>query len=291
MKKILTLFSILLLVLSCDKKEQQPTIGLIVSTLNNPFFVALRDGAVTKSQELGYNLIVLDSQNDVAKELANIEDLTTRDVSVILLNPVDSDSSARAAQQAINAYIPIISLDRTLNGVEVATHIASDNVAGGILAAEFIKERVPGGTYLIELQGIPGTSAARDRGQGFNQSIQGSSLQVVARQAADFDRAKGLSVTEALLQANPNVGAIFAHNDEMALGALRAAEAIQKSLIIVGFDATPDAINSVKEGKLSATVAQQPDQIGVLGVEQAHRIASGEVIEQNIPVSLTIISQ
>lgn len=292
MKKTCALFSILFLALgACAQQPKKPTLGLVVSTLNNPFFVSLRDGAAAKAKELGYDFVALDSQNDVAKELANVEDLVTRKVAVILVNPVDSDSSAKAAQKAVDAAIPLISLDRTINGVAVSTHVASDNVAGGAMAAEFIKGKVPAGARLIELQGIPGTSAARDRGQGFNKALENSGLTVIARQPADFDRAKGLSVSEALLQANANVAAIFAHNDEMALGALKAAEAAQKTIFIVGFDATPDAVASVKEGKLSATVAQQPDQIGAIGIEQAQKLAKGETIEKNIPVALTLITK
>ncbi|MGL4387822.1 MAG: ribose ABC transporter substrate-binding protein RbsB [Brevinema sp.] len=291
MKKF-AILSMFLVLISCGKKAPKtPTMGLVVSTLNNPFFVSLRDGAIEKAKEIGYELITLDSQNDLAKELGNIEDLVTRKVSVILINPVDSDSSIKAATLAINAKIPLISLDRTLNNIKVASHIASDNVAGGVLAAEFIKSKVPDGSRLIELEGIPGTSAARDRGQGFNQGIQASGLSVIARQPADFDRAKALSVTETLLQVQQDIVAIFAHNDEMALGALRAVEAARKNIIIIGFDATPDAVASVKAKKLAATIAQQPDQIGSLGIVQGNKLAKGESVEENIPVALTIVSE
>lgn len=291
MKKTSLFLSILIMVTACAQKEKKTVIGLAVSTLNNPFFVELRDGAVKQASQLGYDVVVLDAQNDVAKELSNIEDLVSRKVAVLMINPVDSDSSSRSAQLAINANIPVISLDRVINGVEVTTHIASDNVQGGKMAGEYIASVIPNGSKVIELEGIPGTSAARDRGNGFNEAAAAVGLNIVAKQPADFDRARGLTVTEGLLQANSDVAAIFAHNDEMALGALKAAESAKKKIIIVGFDATPDAVAAVKEGKLAATVAQKPDQIGVLGVDQAAKIINGTPVDSIIPVDLTLISQ
>lgn len=265
-------------------------VGLIVSTLNNPFFVTLKEGAEAKASELGMELIVLDSQNDPAKEIANMEDLVTQGVNVILINPTDSDAVGNAIKVANEAEIPVITLDRGANAGEVATHIASDNVAGGKMAGEYIVESLGGSGKVVELEGIAGTSAARDRGQGFNEAIDASDIEVVAKQVADFDRAKGLNVMENILQAQPEIDAVFAHNDEMALGALKAIEASGRDIMVVGFDATDDAVKSVEEGKMAATVAQLPSKIGELGVVSASKIMAGDTLDAYVPVELKLIT-
>ncbi len=265
-------------------------IGLIVSTLNNPFFVTLKDGAEAEAQSMGLEMIVLDSQNDPAKELANMEDLLTQDVDVILINPTDSDAVGNAIKMANDKGVPVITLDRGANAGEVVTHIASDNVSGGVMAGEYIAELLGGSGKAVELEGIAGTSAARDRGAGFNKALEGKDIEVVARQVADFDRTKGLSVMENILQAQPEIDAVFAHNDEMALGALTAVQSSGRDILIVGFDATDDAVKAVEAGHMAATVAQQPDLIGSLGVKAAKDVIDGATVEEFIPVDLKLIT-
>lgn len=273
-----------------NETESSGKIGLIVSTLNNPFFVSLKEGAEQKAASLGLEIIVLDSQNDPAKELANMEDLLTQGVDVILINPTDSDAVGNAIKAANDKKIPVITLDRGANSGTVVTHIASDNLAGGVMAGEFIVEKLNGSGKVVELEGIAGTSAARDRGQGFNEAIAGTGLEVVAKQVADFDRTKGLSVMENILQAQPEINAVFAHNDEMALGALKAIESSGRDIMVVGFDATDDAVAAVNAGTMAATVAQQPDLIGALGVEAAKKVMNEEAIDAFIPVALKLIT-
>jgi ribose transport system substrate-binding protein len=299
MKRIIALMLTLMLVVSmfagCQPKEEEMAtdsgkVGLIVSTLNNPFFVTLKEGAEEKAAELGLELVVLDSQNDAATELSNMEDLVTQGVDVILINPTDSDAVGNAIKVANAKEIPVITLDRGANAGDVVTHIASDNVAGGVMAGEYVVELLGGQGKVVELEGIAGTSAARDRGQGFNDAIGASSIEVVAKQVADFDRTKGLSVMENILQAQPEIDAVFAHNDEMALGALKAIESAGKNIIVVGFDATDDAVKAVEDGKMAATVAQQPSLIGVLGVESAKKVMDGSTLEAFVPVALKLVS-
>ncbi len=264
-------------------------IGLIVSTLNNPFFVDLKEGAVAKAEELGLEIAILDSQNDSARELANVEDLLTQGVDVILINPTDADAVVNAIKAANSKGVPVITLDRGAAAGDVVTHIASDNVAGGVMAGEYISELLGGAGKVVELEGIAGTSAARDRGQGFNDAIGGTDIEVVARQVADFDRTKGLTVMENILQAQPEIDAVFAHNDEMALGALKAVQASGREILVVGFDATDDAVKAVESGEMAATVAQQPSLIGSLGVESAVKVLQGESLEAYVPVELMLV--
>lgn len=291
MKKFLKVLGVaaLLVAVSSAASAAGEKIGLVVSTQNNPFFVTLKEGAVQKANELGYELIVLDSQNDPSKELGNVEDLLVKGVDVLLINPTDSDAVVSSVRAANRSKIPVVTLDRAANGGKVVSHVASDNVLGGEVAGNYIVEKLGGKGKVVELEGIPGTTAARDRGEGFNKAIAGK-LEVVAKQSADFDRTKGLTVMENILQAQPEINAVFAHNDEMALGALKAIEASgRKNIVVVGFDATDDAVAAVKDGKLSATVAQKPAEIGAIGVEVADKIIKKEAVQENVPVALELI--
>jgi ribose transport system substrate-binding protein len=267
----------------------QETLALVVSTLNNPFFVTMKEGAEKKAEQLGYELIVLDSQNDPSKELSNIEDLIVRNVKAILINPTDSDAVSNAIRVANQANIPVLTLDRGANRGDVVTHIASDNVAGGEMAGKFISEKIGKGARVIQLEGIAGTSAARERGLGFMNAVKSEKMELLASQPADFDRTKGLNVMENMLISKPNTQAVFAQNDEMALGAIRAVQASGKDILVVGFDGTKDGMAAVKRGLLGATIAQQPGLIGELGVESAVKVLKGETVAKNIPVPLMMI--
>lgn len=298
MKKVLVVILVLVMALglfgcggSTPPAATTPTIGLVVSTLNNPFFVDLRDGAQAKADELGATLIVLDSQDDAATEMSNVEDLITQGVSLIMINPTDSDAVGNAIAAANAAKIPVITLDRSANSGVVVSHIASDNVAGGKMAGEFIIEKLGGVGDVVELEGIPGASAARERGQGFNEAIATSKIVVVAKQTANFDRAEGLSVMENILQAQPKINAVFAHNDEMALGALEAIKASGRDIFVVGFDATADAVAAVEAGEMAATVQQLPKEIGGSGVATAMKVIAGETVEAYIPVALALVTK
>lgn len=292
MNKLTTLLSAAVLTSAMSvTAHAQDTIAIVVSTLNNPFFVSMKDGAEAKAKELGYDLIVLDSQNDPSKELSNVEDLSVRGVKAILINPTDSDAVSNAIRIANRANIPVLTLDRGASHGDVVSHIASDNVAGGEMAGKYIMEKVGEKAKVIQLEGIAGTSAARERGEGFMNAVKASRMDLLASQPADFDRTKGLNVMENLLAANGDVQAVFAQNDEMALGALRAVQASGKKILIVGFDGTDDGIAAVKRGMLGATIAQQPALIGELGVETADKVLKGQTVEKNIPVPLKVITK
>lgn len=270
------------------------TIGLSLSTLNNPFFVTLQEGAQAAADELGYELVTTDAQDSVSAQISDIEDLVVRGVDVLIVNATDSAAVVPAVRAANDAGIPVIAVDRGVDGGELAFFIASDNVAGGALAAEYICDRIGGGGAVVELEGIPGTSAARERGQGFNESLSSAcpDAEVVARQTANFNRAEGLSVMENILVAQPEIDAVFAHNDEMALGALQAIEASGRDIVVVGFDATDDAQAAVEACRLAATVAQQPTELGREAVRAAQRAIEGDVPAEteSIAVGLELVT-
>ena len=290
MKKLFAVLLVVLLV-AAPAAAAEKTLGLVISTLNNPFFVTLKQGAEEAATKAGVKLVVLDAQDDSAKMTAAMEDLIQQKVDAILVNPTDSDAVTPSIMKANAAGIPVLTIDRGASGGQVLCHVASDNVAGGVMAGEFLAKKLEAKGNVVELVGIPGTSAARDRGTGFNDAIATfKDIKVVASQAADFSRDKGLKVFENILQAQPEIAGVFAHNDEMILGAVAAAEAAGRTgIVFVGFDAVDDAVAAVKAGKLAATVAQQPAVIGAMGVEKAVAHLGGEKLPEFIPVPLQLV--
>lgn len=263
-------------------------VGFSVSTLNNPFFVSLSEGAKAEAEKQGVKLVVVDAGDDAAKQTNDIEDLISRNVSVLIVNPVDSDAVAPAVQNAVSKGIKAISVDRVVNGVEVDCQIASDNAAGAKMATEYLVELIGEGAKAAELEGVPGASATIDRGAGFHDAAD-TALDVVASQTANFNRAEGMNVMENILQSCPEVKGVFAHNDEMALGAVEAVLASGKDIKIVGFDATDDAVAAVKSGKMAATVAQKPELMGETAVQTAMKLINGETVEKSLPVEVELI--
>src|SRR5699024_1782718 len=276
-----------------DAGDNQIKIGMSISTLNNPFFVTLRDGAEETAKEAGYEIVTSDAQDDPSTQLSDIEDLIQQGIDVLLVNPVDSDAISSAISLANDADVPVVTVDRNAEDGEVVTHIASDNESGGEMAADFIAEQLDEKGDIVELEGISGSSTTRERGKGFHNSVdEMDDIDVVANQSADFDRTKGLSVMENILQSKGEIDAVFAHNDEMALGAVEALEGqgMLEDVIVVGFDATDDAVAAVEEGRMDATIAQQPELIGESAIEAAGKVANGEDIAEFIPVELQLVT-
>lgn len=266
------------------------SIGLSVSTLNNPFFVSLAEGAEAEAEEKGVKLAVADAGDDSAKQQNDIEDLISKNVSVLIVNPVDSDAVAPAVQNAVSQGIKVISVDRVVNGVDIDCQIASDNVAGAKMATEYLIEQIGEGAKVAELQGVPGASATIDRGAGFHEAAD-EKLDVVASQSANFDRVEGMNVMENILQSDSTIKGVFAHNDEMALGALQAIAASGKDIKVVGFDATDDAVAAVESGSMMATVAQKPELMGATAIQTALKLIAGEEVEKSLPVEVELITK
>ncbi|MCG8398666.1 ribose ABC transporter substrate-binding protein RbsB [Bacillus atrophaeus] len=275
---------------SNSDKKKEVKIGLSVSTLNNPFFVSLKKGVEKEAKKRGIKVIIVDAQNDSSKQTNDVEDLIQQGVDALLINPTDSSAISTAVESANSIGIPVVTLDRSAEKGKVETLVASDNIKGGEMAAEYIAEQLGDNAKVAELEGVPGASATRERGSGFH-NIADKKLDVVTKQSADFDRTKGLTVMENLLQGHPEIKAVFAHNDEMALGALEAINSSGKDILVVGFDGNTDAISSIKAGKLSATVAQQPELIGKLATEAANDILNGEKVKKSISAPLKLETQ
>ena len=273
-------------------------IGLALSTLNNPFFVSLRDGAQKAADQAGVQLVVADGANDSARQADEIANFITQQLSVMLVNPTDSDAVIPSVQKANDAKIPVIALDRASNGGALASFIASNNVVAGRDAAQLLLETVPQGAKVAMLVGVPGASAARDRGQGFTDALADKTMNskgatLVTQQVANFDRGQALNVMQNILTANPDIAGVFCQNDEMALGAVQAIKArgLSDKVAIVGIDGSPDAITAIKAGEMYATVAQQPDIMGQLGVASAVEILNGQTPPKQIDVPLKTVTK
>jgi len=273
-------------------------IGLALSTLNNPFFVSLRDGAQKAADQAGVQLVVADGANDSARQADEIANFITQQLSVMLVNPTDSDAVIPSVQKANDAKIPVIALDRASNGGALASFIASNNVVAGRDAAQLLLEAVPQGAKVAMLVGVPGASAARDRGQGFTDALADKTMNskgatLVTQQVANFDRGQALNVMQNILTANPDIAGVFCQNDEMALGAVQAIKArgLSDKVAIVGIDGSPDAITAIKAGEMYATVAQQPDIMGQLGVASAVEILNGQTPPKQIDVPLKTVTK
>ena len=268
-------------------------IGLSLSTLNNPFFVQIKSGAQAEAKKLGVDLTVTDAQNDASQQANQLQNFTSSGLSSIIVNPVDSDAAGPAVRGANKADIPVVGIDRAVNKAKTAALVASDNIEGGKLAAQALAEKLGGKGRIIILQGQAGTSASRERGAGFAEGLKAyPGIQVLAKQPADFDRTKGLDVMSNLLQAHPDVQGVFAENDEMALGAIKAlGSKAGTSVQVVGFDGEPDGLNAVKAGTLYASVAQQPTQLGRIAVDNALRAAEGKKVAETVKVPVKVVTK
>ncbi|WP_010288540.1 ribose ABC transporter substrate-binding protein RbsB [Kurthia massiliensis] len=277
---------------SSEKKSSgdDAKIGMSVSTLNNPFFVTLSDGAKDEAKKEKVDLTVVDAQDNASKQASDVEDLIQQNVDLIIINPTDSEAITSAVEAANAADIPVITVDRASEGGEVVSHIASDNEEGGKMAAEYLKEVIGKDAKVAQLEGVAGSSAATERGAGF-ESVAKKDFDIVASQTANFNRSEGLTVMENILQSNSDVEGVFAQNDEMALGAIEAIEASGKDIKVVGFDATDDGVKAVENGKMIATIAQKPTEIGETAIETAVKSLKGEKVEKNIPVELELVKK
>jgi ribose transport system substrate-binding protein len=300
MRRLAVLAALLLVAGACGGEEAAPggdegraRIGLSLSTLGNPFFVTLQEGAQGAADQAGAELIVADAQDDAQTQADDIQNFITQQVDVIVINAVDSAAIVPSVEAANQADIPVVTVDRASEGGEIAAHIASDNVQGGRMAGEFLFEEIGGEGDVAQLEGIAGTSAAIDRGQGFQEALDAASgVELVASQTANFDRDEGFTVAQNIFQANPDLAGLFAQNDEMALGAVEAAReaGTLEDLVIMGFDAIDDALAAIQDGDVEGTIAQQPEEMGRLSVEAAADIAAGEQVEPETLIEVLLVT-
>ncbi len=269
------------------------TLGLSLSEYNT-FFTTLRDSAQNSADLLGVTLLAASADNDFDTQAETIQGWIDQGVDALLINPTDGDAIVSVIEAANEANIPVFTIDRSASGGVVVSHIASDNVAGGRMAGQYLAEIIDKSGKVVELQGILTTSAAQGRGQGFNEAMaEYPDIEIIAQEPAGFNRDEGKTVFAQILADNPEIDAVFAHNDDMILGALDAANEAGRAgdIVFVGFDAIEPAIDAIEAGDLTATIAQQPAEMGRIGIETAVSYLNGEEVADTIPVDLSVITQ
>jgi ribose transport system substrate-binding protein len=297
---LILLLIIGLVVGGCDSKSGTPepqkrrdvVIGILLCmTEDTPFFISLVKGAREAAERLNAKVVVKYAHDDVESQRRHIRSLVDERVSALLINPV-SDAVVPEMEAAAAAGVPVFTIDRSAPSDATVSHIASDNHAGGRMAGEYLAEALHRKGKVVEIEGTLGSSAARNRGAGFHQAIEAfPEIEVVARETANFNKPAGKSVFARILAEHPKIDGVFAHNDDMILGAIEAAKEAgrAKRIKFVGFDAIEDAIAALERGDLLATIAQRPAEMGRLGVELAIKYLNGESVPKSMPVDLSLI--
>jgi ribose transport system substrate-binding protein len=281
---------------SCRKASQEkPSIAIVVSTLNNPWFVVLADTAKQRAEELGYRATVFDSQNNTDKEAAHFEDIIAGGYNAILFNPTDADGSVSNVRRAKEAGIPVFCIDREINANDAATsQILSDSYSGCVALGQYFVDQVGEKGEYAELLGILGDNNTHNRSKGFHSVVDRyPDLKMVAQQTAGFDRAQGLEVMESILQAHPDIVAVFCGNDAMAMGAYQAIAAAGKTdhIKVFGFDGADDALRLIADHKIAATGMQFPKTMARTGVEFADQWLKGKRdFAQKVPVAVELVT-
>ena len=260
----------------------------------NPFWAAVEAGAKAKGAELGVEVIVVapPAESDVQAQITQIEDLIAQKVDGIALAPTDPNALAPVVDAAKAAGIPVVFVDtRGIN--EGVTFIGTNNEVGAALAADFMCKNLPAGSEVAILQGLISQSTGQARADGSKKGLEACGLKVVAEQTAEWDRAKGLAVTENILAGNPNIKGIFGSNDNMALGAVEALKAAAKlaDVMVVGFDANPDAAASILAGEMTASVAQAPANMGGFGIQALVDLKAGKTLEPWIDTDTVLVTK
>jgi ABC-type sugar transport system substrate-binding protein len=282
---------------SCNRHpEGKQKIAVVVSTLNNPWFVVLGQAAKARAEELGYEATVFDSQNDTAKEAARFEDIIAGGYKAVLFNPTDADGSIANVRRAKAAGLPVFCIDREIKANDAATsQILSDNYTGCVSLGQYFAEVVGEKTRYVELLGLVGDNNTWNRSKGFHSVVDRyPGLEMVAQQSADFDRTKALEVMESILQAHPNVDAVFCGNDAMAMGAYQAllAAGKDKQVKVFGFDGADDVVRLIGEGKIVATGMQFPKVMARTAAEFADQWLKGRRdFQQKIFVAVELVTQ
>ncbi len=279
----------------------KPAVALVLKTLNNQFFIDMEAGARSVADSLGLELIVQapEREIDVEKQMQIVENLLQRQIKVLMLVPSGSKEIVPAVVKANAAKIPVVTVDTRVDaatlaaaGGSVATFIGSDNEDGGRMAGAFVVERLGGRGTIAVLEGIPGHETGDARLRGFRAAVaKAGTVSIVASQTANWERDQAFNVTQNMLQAHPDITALFACNDVMALGALEAIAAAGKSaqITVVGFDAQDDARKAITEKRMAGTIAQNPREMGRMAMIAAARLIKGESVSAEQPVGISLV--
>jgi len=295
MNRLTIFIAIALILSSCstNKTRSTKTIGVSLLTRAHVFYKDLEDGLRTEAAKEGYELVITSGDFDLSKQSSQIEDFITRKVDAIIVSPVDSRGVGPAIRKANDAKIPVFTADIAAQDGDVVCHVASDNVAGGRLAGEYLA-KILNGQGKVAIIGQPTITSVLDRTQGFKDAVaKFPGITVVAEVNGEGVRDRALQVTTDILQAHPDLDGIFGINDDSALGALDAVQQFKRPHIcIIGYDATPPAADAITRGTpLKADVVQYPKKIGQTTIEKIKEYFSGAQVPKVVPVDVGIVDQ
>ncbi len=293
---MLFLFSFLITACNNDKKESAKKVAVVISTLNNPWFVVLGESAAERARELGYEATIFDSQNNTSKEAEHFENLIAAGYSAILFNPTDSEGSVSNVKRAKQAGVPTFCMDREVNSLDdPASQIISDNFSGCVELGEYFVRKLHKKGKYVELLGLVGDNNTWNRSKGFHSVVDHfPDLKMVAQQSADFDRSKAMEVLESILQSNPDIDAVFCGNDAMAMGAYQALVASGKadSVMVFGFDGAKDVMDAINNKRIMATAMQSPKQMARTAAELADQYIKGRRdFGAKTPLEVEVVTQ
>ncbi|MCK4207163.1 substrate-binding domain-containing protein [Brucella pituitosa] len=271
-------------------------IGFSQVTLQSPFYVQLKEGAEAAAKASGNTLVFLDANGDVSKQNNDIQDLITQGVNAIIINPVNPDAVVPSLEAAVNAGIPVITVDRSVNGDGVTAHIGRDNKKMGQLVGEAVVAKLKAdgveGAKIIEIQGDAGGAVMMDRRDGFHKALEGSSHTIVAGPYAEYIRANAVTAMQDLLQANPDVKVVYAHNDDMALGALQVLqESGRNDVSVAGVDGLSEALETVSKGdNYIATALNDPKYLGDVTIQVAVQAAAKRDVPKFVDAGTEVVT-
>ncbi|TDH27464.1 D-ribose ABC transporter substrate-binding protein [Segetibacter sp. 3557_3] len=278
-----------------SKRSDGPKkMAVIVSTLNNPWFVFLAENAAAKAKELGYEAKIFDSQNNTALETDHFENALASGYSAVLFNPTDADGSVVNVLKAKEAGVPVFCMDREVNSDAATSQILSDSYSGCVAMGKYFVQQLNKKGNYVELLGLVGDNNTWQRSKGFHSLVDYyPELKMVAQQSADFDRNKGMEVLESILQAHPNIDAVFCGNDAMAMGAYQALVSAGKPNVkVFGFDGAEDAITGIGEGKIAATAMQFPKVMAETAAVYADEYLKGKrEFPKKMPVAVELVTK
>lgn len=271
---------------AAPQAEDKPTIGIVLKSLSNPFWMMAKTAAEAKAKELGVEVIIASTtaETDFNAQVAQIEDFVTKKVDLIAVVPSDASALVPAVEAAVAKGIPVICLDSAIRTDKIISFIASDNVAGGAMAGEYIVNKLNQKGNVAIIRGRQGDAVELERYNGFVDYVKKyPDIKIVTEGAANWEADQGAKVMEDFLVAHPEIQAVFCEADQMALGASSVAQAAKRNdIIFVGLDGIVEALRAVKDGQLSADVAQSPDKIGAYAVEYGAKYLKGETIDKRI---------
>lgn len=290
----LVVLCIVVLLMSCSIEEKSSNqvikIGLLISSLDNPFFDSLKDHIQYESDKSDFELILLDSQNNIEQEKEGVLDLIRSKVDIVLFNPVDAMESSNNLLLLNEENIPVIAIDRKFHNGDVVSEITSDNYQGGYDAGNYLKAIFTTEKQLLILEGIENTTANINRVKGILDALSGSHIKIQNQISANFSRQEAYDQMTVVFQEGPYPDAVFAANDQMALGALDAMLEAKRNIVIIGFDGTDEAIDAVINGYLTATLMQQHDLMAQKCVELCRDYLNGKPIESDILIETKLVS-